>query len=254
MYVLDNTIKVRMLKSIFATKIGMTQGWDTQGKRVAITKCQVQPNVILGSQDSKYLVGYGQKKLKNMTKPLRSIVEKSGFSFGVTQMKGVAAADENSELLSAGTLVSADQVVAVGDVVKVQGTIKGRGFAGGIKRYGFRGGPATHGQSDRARAVGSIGSGTTPGRVWKGKRMPGHYGNVTSTVRGLVVIHIDVQLGEIWLNGPIPGSVQSPVMISPIGEKKNVTLDKKASGIQETTPAIDEKKGEAPTTESETQA
>ncbi len=222
-----------MLKSIFATKIGMTQGWDTNGKRIAITKCRVQPNVILGTQDTRYIVGYGSKKLKNMSKPLRSIIEKSGFSLGVQQLKGIAAADESAEKLTVGTVIAPDQVVSVGDVVKVQGTIKGRGFAGGMKRHGFHGGPATHGQSDRSRAVGSIGSGTTPGRVWKGKRMPGQYGNTTSTVRGLVVIHFDQDSGELWLNGPIPGSIQSAVVISPVGQKKEITLDKKASGISE---------------------
>ncbi len=227
-----------MLKSIFATKIGMTQAWDNNGKRIAITKCMVQPNVVLGVQDPKseektYLVGYGKKKLKNMNKPLRTITEKSGFSFGVKNIKGVQAADDNTTEIKAGEIIAIDQVLKVGDVVKVQGTTKGRGFAGGMKRHGFHGGPKTHGQSDRARAVGSIGSGTTPGRVWKGKKMPGHYGVETKSVSGLVVAHIDLELGELWLTGPIPGHIKSDVLITPVGKDRKIELNKTASGIKE---------------------
>ena len=129
--------------------------------------------------------------------------------------------------------MSLDQVLAVGDVVKVQGTSKGRGFAGGMKRHGFSGGPATHGQSDRQRAVGSIGSGTYPGRVWKGKKMPGHYGVETRTVHGLVVLYIDPETKEVWLSGPVPGFNTSTVKIEKTGQQKKVELDLAAMGLTE---------------------
>jgi large subunit ribosomal protein L3 len=100
-----------------------------------------------------------------------------------------------------------------------------------MKRHGFHGGPATHGQSDRARAVGSIGQRTTPGRVWVGKKMPGHYGDEAKTVLGLVVVHIDPTTKEVWLSGPVPGSISSQVRITKTGQTKQVELDLSASGI-----------------------
>ena len=89
--------------------------------------------------------------------------------------------------------------------VKVTATTKGKGFSVGVKRYGFKGGPKTHGQSDRHRAVGSIGAGSSPGRVWPGTKMPGQYGNKTATVKGLKVVKVDVKENILLLKGAIPG-------------------------------------------------
>ena len=94
----------------------------------------------------------------------------------------------------------------LGDLVKVTGISKGRGFSGAVRRYNFKGGPKTHGQSDRHRAVGSIGAGSSPGRVWKGTRMPGHYGVDKVTVRGLKIIHIDSTQDIVYVSGALPGS------------------------------------------------
>ncbi|MBI2010041.1 MAG: 50S ribosomal protein L3 [Candidatus Chisholmbacteria bacterium] len=124
-------------------------------------------------------------------------------------------------LFKLGDAVSIDKVFSVGDQVNVTGLSRGRGFAGAMKRWGFRGGPKTHGQSDRARAVGSIGQGTSPGRVHKGKKMPGHFGNVTATVRNLIVLKIDETKNELWLKGQIPGTHQSLVKVKKIGHLKN---------------------------------
>ncbi len=222
-----------MLSSLFATKMGMSQAWNKAGKRVCVTKCRVSPQAVIGVQKDRdnqniYLLGFGKKKLANMSKPLQTIVKGSGFSFGVSQIKGVRSTNPD---LKAGDTVQVTDVLHVGDVVKVRGVTKGRGFAGAVKRHGFAGGPKTHGQSDRHRAVGAIGNRTTPGRVFKGKRMPGHYGVETKTVTGLVVLHIDQPTGEVWLSGPIPGSVTSTVEIMPMGESRTVALDEKASGI-----------------------
>lgn len=231
------------------TKLGMTQAWTKNGKRLAVTKVKAGVNNILSKKETLVLdknsktreqlsctileVGYGAKKLKNMTKPLRSRLEKSGFSSGVKNIKGIRVFGDASTY-EAGQQVSLASILEVGDVVSVQGFIKGRGFAGAMKRHGFHGGPATHGQSDRARAVGSIGAGTTPGRVWMGKRMPGHYGNVAKSVAGLVVLHIEESTGEIWLSGPVPGSIMSDIKISKTGTKKHVELDREASGLPKT--------------------
>jgi large subunit ribosomal protein L3 len=104
--------------------------------------------------------------------------------------------------------------LAVGDMVKVSGKSKGKGFAGVVKRHGFAGGPKTHGQSDRHRAPGAIGSTTTPGRVYKGKRMAGHMGNVTVTVKNLQVIASKPEENLLLIKGLVPGAKGSLLKIS----------------------------------------
>ena len=100
-----------------------------------------------------------------------------------------------------------------GDIINVTGTTKGRGFAGGIKRHGFSGGPKTHGQSDRHRAPGSIGAGTTPGRVFKGKRMAGHMGSVRVTAQNVEVVQVDVERNLLLIKGSVPGANRQLVLI-----------------------------------------
>jgi len=95
----------------------------------------------------------------------------------------------------------------------VTGTSKGKGFAGAVKRHGFRGGPKTHGQSDRWRATGSIGAGSTPGRVLKGKRMPGRMGNERVTVQNLKIALVDPDKNILGIKGAIPGSKNGLVII-----------------------------------------
>lgn len=242
-----------MLDSIFATKLNMTQAWSKQGKRLAVTRCQVEDNFIVDQKSADmFEVGYGKKKLKNMSKPLRSKMQKSGFSVGVTKLQGIKnitqpkqdeAEADTADPIKVGAIVKVDQVLEVGDVVKVQGTSKGRGFAGVIKRHGFHGGQRTHGQSDRMRAPGSIGAGTDPGRVWPGKKMPGHYGTDTKTISGLVVVHLDKETGEVWISGPVPGFYSSTVRIIRTGDKKMIELDNDASGIvvKEEAPKVEPK-------------
>ena len=128
----------------------------------------------------------------------------------------------------------------VGDVVKVTGISKGKGFAGGMKRHNFSGGPRTHGQRDRDRAIGSIGAMTDPGRVFKGKKMPGHMGVEQKTVTNLVIAHIDSEANEVWVTGPAPGHKGSVARISRSGQTKDLQLDEKASGIEK--PAQEEDK------------
>ena len=100
-----------------------------------------------------------------------------------------------------------------GELVDVTGTSKGKGFAGAMKRHGFHGGPKTHGQSDRQRAVGSIGSGTTPGRVWKGMRGPGHMGNCRVTLLNLEVVKVDAERNLVAVKGAVPGPRNGLVLL-----------------------------------------
>lgn len=106
-----------------------------------------------------------------------------------------------------------DLISVVGDPIAITGTSKGKGFAGAVKRYSFAGGPKTHGQSDRHRAVGSIGAGTDPGKVLKGKRMPGRMGNETVTVKGLRVEQVDQDQKLVYIKGAVPGGPKSTVTL-----------------------------------------
>jgi large subunit ribosomal protein L3 len=239
-----------MLDTIFATKTGMSQVWTQTGKRMPVTKFKVEDNVIIGQQKGLsvdrqkpqkgpqpcliFEIGYGQKKLKNMPKPLREKIKKSGFSTGLKQIKGVkifeSDLEENQEF-KPGQILELSEILTIGDVVKVTGTSKGKGFAGGMKRHNFSGGPRTHGQRDRERAIGSIGAMTDPGRVFKGKKMPGHMGVEQNTVKNLVIAHIDSAKNEVWVTGPTPGHRGSVAKISRSGQERDLKLDKKASGI-----------------------
>jgi large subunit ribosomal protein L3 len=242
-----------MLTTVFATKIGMTQAWTQDGKRCAVTKCRISDNKVVAAKEVsnqeqtsfQVELAYGTKKLANMTKPLRTKLERSGFSSGATHLVEMTAAAAPA----AGSSLKLEEIVTVGDIVQVQGISKGYGFAGAMKRHGFAGGPRTHGQSDRGRAVGSIGNRTTPGRVWKGKRMPGNYGVETNSVKGLVVLHIDPTTQEVWLSGPVPGHLFATVRIDKTGQTKDVTLNKQASGIKEVVAPATEASAAETTTE-----
>jgi len=112
-----------------------------------------------------------------------------------------------------GDTISADQLFKNGDIVDVTGTSKGKGFAGVMKRHNFRGGPRTHGQSDRSRAPGSIGSGTTPGRVVKGLRMAGHMGQERVTTQNLKIVRVEAEKNLVLVKGAVPGATGSLVVI-----------------------------------------
>ncbi|MEO8581329.1 MAG: 50S ribosomal protein L3 [Patescibacteria group bacterium] len=214
-----------MVQTLFATKLKMGQAWTKSGKRLAVTKLKVDNNVVLGEKQMErdgyqaFQIGYGIKKLKNMTKPLKTILDKSGFSFGVRQIREIKPTDAESTMKIGDTLQISD-VLHIGDIVHVQGVSKGRGFAGVMKRHGFHGGPRTHGQSDRERAPGSIGNRTTPGRVFKGKRMAGHYGNVNMSVKNLQIVHLDTINNEVWVSGPVPSYNSATVRIKVAGNEE----------------------------------
>jgi large subunit ribosomal protein L3 len=105
-----------------------------------------------------------------------------------------------------------------GDIIDITGISKGKGFAGVVKRYNFAGGPKTHGQSDRHRAGGSIGAGTSPGRVLKGTKMPGHMGNEQVTARNLEVIKVDSEKNIMLVKGAVPGAKNGILMIKKSGK------------------------------------
>lgn len=214
-----------MINTLLGIKKEMTSTYDARGRRVGATVVEVKPNVVtqVKSDDGKdgyeaVQVGYGVKK--SVKKPQVGHLKKAGIERKVRWLKEIRGKAGN---LNAGEEIEVGKVFKKGDAVKVTGISKGRGFQGGVKRYGFAGGPKTHGQSDRHRAPGSIGTGTTPGRVLKGKRMAGHMGVETVTVRGLEVIMVDKKNNLLTIKGGVPGHVGALLMIQNIGKIKGYT-------------------------------
>jgi hypothetical protein len=134
-------------------------------------------------------------------------------------------------------------IFKVGDIVKVTGVSKGKGFQGGVRRHGFHGGPKTHGQSDRHRAPGSIGSGTTPGRVYKGKKMAGHMGSDTATIRNLEVIGVDKKEGILIVKGGVPGHIGSELRITKLGVLKGYIAPPEEKEDEETPSDVEQMAG-----------
>jgi len=150
-------------------------------------------------------LGYGDVKRQN--KPQAGHLKDSRLSRYLREV----TTDDTSEF-TVGQTIGVD-IFEAGEKIDVIGKSKGRGFAGTMKRWNFGGGPRTHGQSDRARAPGSIGGGTTPGKVYKGLKMSGHMGNRRITVKGLEIVEIDAERNLLMIKGGIPGATNSLVQI-----------------------------------------
>jgi large subunit ribosomal protein L3 len=200
------------VKAILGRKLGMTQAFDEQGRLQALTAIEAGPcyvtqiktpskdgysSVQIGFLEQKKLNSAEKGHLKPVGKQLKHIRE-----FRVVDATSFAVGQN----LDAG-------IFDKGEKVDVVGTSKGKGFAGGVKRYHFRGGPKTHGQSDRQRAPGSVGGTTSPGRVFKGTRMAGHMGASRVTVRNVEVAQADPGRNLIVLKGAVPGPAGSVLLI-----------------------------------------
>jgi large subunit ribosomal protein L3 len=195
------------MKMLITQKKGMTQLYNDKGNVVPVTILDVKENVIVGKKSvekdgySALVIGRGSKKASSKSE----MGKFKGLKAAPKWAKEVKVQNaEDIDALNVGDAVSID--FEVGDKVVVTGESKGKGFQGVVKRWGFHGGPKTHGQSDRQRHPGSIGSGTTPGRVYKGKKMGGRMGNDTKTIKGLKVMVVDKENGLIAVSGPVPGS------------------------------------------------
>ena len=204
-----------MLQGFLGTKIGMTQIFREDGRVVPVTVIQAGPCVVTQVKTKEtdgyeaVQLGFGDVKRRN--KPESGHLKNSRLSRYLREV----ATDGTSEF-EVGQKIGVD-IFEAGEKVDVIGTSKGRGFAGVMKRWNFGGGPRTHGQSDRARAPGSIGGGTTPGKVYKGLKMGGHMGNRRITVKGLEIIEIDTERNLLLVKGGIPGATNSLVQIRRAG-------------------------------------
>lgn len=212
-----------MINTLIGIKKNMTSTYDARGRRVGATVVQIDPNFVTQiknlDKDGYEAIQLGMGTKKSVKKPQIGHAAKASLDKKIRWFREVRIAGEVGEM-KPGQEIKADQVFSVGDSVKVTGISKGKGFQGGVKRYNFAGGPKTHGQSDRHRAPGSIGSGTTPGRVYKGKHMAGHMGMDTVSLRGLEVISIDKQNNLMVIKGGIPGSTGGLLTITKLGRIK----------------------------------
>lgn len=201
------------MKAILGTKIGMTQVFDENGRVhpvtvVDVSEVKVSRHLKDGEAVTQIELGKGTRK--KPSKPEMGIYKEVSQ---VPMFKATFHLEPGEEALELGSEVRAD-IFESGELIDVIGTSKGKGFQGVMKRYNFKGGPKTHG-SGKHRAPGSIGSGTTPGRVVKGKKMPGHMGNERKTIQNLKVSHIDVAENLIAIAGSVPGNNGDYLIIRP---------------------------------------
>ena len=200
------------INGIIGKKLGMSLIYDDAGKALPVTLVQAGPctvtQVKTESKDGYDSVQVGFSDSKKINSPQSGHQKRSGGQFSILQEFGAEDFDQIEVGQKFTTEIFEEDVK-----IKVTGTSKGRGFSGGVRRYGFKGGPKTHGQSDRHRAVGSIGAGSSPGRVWPGTRMPGRYGNEKMTVTGLSVAKIDNDNNILVIKGPVPGPNGSTLRI-----------------------------------------
>ncbi|HIM60794.1 MAG TPA: 50S ribosomal protein L3 [Dehalococcoidia bacterium] len=200
------------IAGLLGRKIGMTTYYHEDGTAESVTAVEVGPCVVTQvkteARDGYEAVQLGFGSARRLNSPEAGHQDRSGRRFTHLQEFGV---DDLSEF-EVGQEIKAD-VFEVGEPIKVIGTSKGKGFSGVVRRWGFRGGPKTHGQSDRHRSPGSIGAGTSPGRVWPGQKMPGHYGVDRVTVKGLKIVATDPEKNVVLVRGPIPGANNGIVRI-----------------------------------------
>lgn len=202
-----------MISGFIAKKTTMSSIFTPEGKRIGVTTLKVVPLTVTQLKSVEkdgyeaVQIAYGTKKRQDQATSKKM----AGLKLDLTP-KAFKEFKLTGDAPSVGDKISIDAIFAAGDDVSVTGVSKGHGFAGVIKRYGFRRQPVSGGQSDRVRAPGAIGA-QTPGKVIKGKKMPGHYGNKIKTISGLKVVSVDVEKQEIVINGPIPGPVNSFVTI-----------------------------------------
>ncbi len=210
------------MNTLFGKKAQQTQRFLEDGTRIPVTLVVADTNVIMGlknpERDNYTAVKLGFGKTKKTTKALFGEAKAAKLDY-VPEVLGEVRAN-STEGLELGTSLKVEDIFKAGDIVDVTGTSKGKGFASGIKRYNFRGGPKTHGQSDRHRAPGSIGSGTTPGRVYKGKRMAGNMGRDTVTVKNLMIIDVNPTDKTLLISGLIPGILNGVIKVTKVGETK----------------------------------
>lgn len=196
-----------MNKGIIGKKIGMTQIFDENGNVIPVTVIEAGPCVVVQKKTTEndgyqaVQIGFGDRKPNKVNKPQAGHFAKADAA-PKRILKELRLKDTDAYEL--GGLIKAD-IFAEGEMVDVQGTSKGKGFAGTIKRYGNASLKASHGTGPVARHAGSMGAASDPSRIPKGKKMPGHYGAETVTIQNLVVAKVDAENNLIAIKGAVPG-------------------------------------------------
>ncbi|MEI6179153.1 MAG: 50S ribosomal protein L3 [Chloroflexales bacterium] len=196
-----------MVHGMLGRKVGMLQVFTAKGEVVPVTVINAGPCVVtqvrVAERDGydAVQIGFEEVPARKLTRPEQGHLKGAGMLMRI--LREFSA--DNPQAHTVGEIIRADLFQA-GQKVDIAGNSKGRGFAGVVKRHHFRGGPKTHGQSDRHRAPGSIGAGTTPGRVWKGQKMAGRMGGKRVTVQNLEVVEVLADKNLLLVKGSVPGA------------------------------------------------
>lgn len=194
-----------MIPLFLGTKKIQSQEFTPEGERVPVTLVAAGPCYVTAIRETnggkEVEIGFGITR--SVSRARAGHIKKSGLDKKLRFLKSFRATDV-PEGIAPGSEIQLENVLSVGDTISITGTSKGKGFAGVVKRHHFKGGPRTHGQSDRERSPGSIGQTTTPGRVYRGKRMAGRMGSDTVTVRNLKVFRIE-NGNTLVVRGLVPG-------------------------------------------------
>lgn len=196
-----------MQKCIIGKKLGMTQLFDEKGNFIPVTVIEAGPCVVVQKKTTEndgyesVQIGFGDVSEKHVNKPMKGHFQKSDAPYKRTLMEFRL---DDKDALGVGDIIKAD-TFAVGDKVDVSGVSKGKGFAGGIKRHGFKSLKETHGTGPVHRHAGSMGANSDPSKVMKGKELPGHMGAENVTVQNLDIVKVDAENNLIALRGAIPG-------------------------------------------------
>ncbi|MBW1645376.1 MAG: 50S ribosomal protein L3 [Deltaproteobacteria bacterium] len=206
------------IKGLLGTKVGMTQIFNELGEEIPVTVVKIGPCVVtqVKRQEKEgynaVQLGYENKKTRRATKALIGHCAKAGK--GVFRyLREVRV--ENPDEFQVGDELTAEHF-KTGDIVHVTARSKGKGFAGGMKRWGFKGTGASHGSHKVHRSAGSVGTSAWPSRVWKGKKMAGQLGNKTVTIKNLTVIGVRPEQGLLLIKGGVPGSKNGVVFVNKV--------------------------------------
>lgn len=204
-----------MINGFIVKKLGMTSIFTPEGKYISVTRLLAPTLTVTQIKTpetkdkySAVQVAYGTKKVLN--KAIKSKLAKLKLEITPQHFQEFKILENNS--LNIGDKIEIDQVFSPGDKIRLSGVTKGHGFSGVIKRWGFRRQPVSGGQSDRVRAPGSIGA-QTPGKVVKGKKMPGQFGNKISTVMSAKFYSFNPETHEVFVTGSVPGSINSYITL-----------------------------------------
>ena len=203
------------MNSIYGKKIGMTRIFTPAGDSVGVTAIEIEPVTVVRVKSRKTdgydsaVVSFGKVRPTLLTKPVKGQFEKNGQELR-RYIRELRLAE--GETYEKGAKIGAD-IFKPGEMVHISGISRGLGFQGAVRRHHFKGGPKTHGQSDRLRAPGSVGASSYPSRTFLGQRMAGHMGSTGVTVKNIQVVAIEPEQNLLLVSGPVPGHKNSIVYV-----------------------------------------